>query len=823
LYLNKKVIILNNLWYIEDPENQKVHKNEIINKLLLNRGIDTKEKVESFLKPDYQNLKDPYELKDMKKAVVRFNNAISNNEKILIYGDYDVDGITSTSLLIHFFKDINFTNFEYYIPNRLKEGYGLNKESLENIEINKVNLIITVDCGITAVDEIDYLNQRNIDVIITDHHKLGEKLPNACAIIDPQREESDYYKVLAGVGVVFKFLQAVEKKINSNCIQNHLDLVTLGTVADIVPLKNDNRIIVKHGLEKIKKTDKLGLEKLISRLKLDKKEINPGRIGYIVAPPINAIGRMENPSEGVQLLTTKSEKDADDISRKLIKINKVRQNKEEEIYKDALNMINQKDIKAQKPIILASDQWHRGVIGIVASRLVEKYYLPVILIALDKDGQGHGSARSISSLDITDGLEFANELLESYGGHSMAAGLSINEKNLDKFRERFKIFLHNELKPKDFIPGLKVDSIIGVSEINSSFYKKLELLKPFGLGNPRPKFLLSNIQLQNHYTVGNDDKHLKIELSNGINGIGFNMGDLNSKIKNKKLDLAAKVYLNNWRGRNEVEIRVEDINIRTDHSYYPITFIKNNFKIYDKRKIDNKEKYIKGLNNYQEEIAVYVNGENKIKELKNFLVDNNIKVIINDFEKYDDRDESVLLFNKLKGQNVNKNPHLVLYSVPFSIDDFHSFVNYFGKGNFPIHFIFNNKDLTLNEKLIKLKLPNETQIEQIYKHFKSLEQKNNKDKNEILDEIFKNSDANKNLFNNVMKILSELEIVIERDDEINVVKKDFSELDLSKSVYYNNIIKVMKEYQKFKNLLKDDNLFKLINNLMKLEEENNEF
>lgn len=816
------MIILNNLWYIKDSKTKDLHDNAIINKLLLNRGIDTKEKVEKFISSEYQDLKDPYELKDMKKAVNRLNKAISNNEKILIYGDYDVDGITSTSLLIHFFKDINFTNFEYYIPNRLKEGYGLNKESLENIKINKVNLIITVDCGITAVDEIEYLNKENIDVIITDHHKLGEKLPDACAILDPQREENDYYKVLAGVGVVFKFLQAVEKKLELNCIHKHLDLVTLGTVADIVPLIHDNRIMVKQGLEKIKTTNKLGLKKLISNLKLNKKEINPGKIGYIIAPPINAIGRMESPVQGVQLLTTTSEEKANKISQKLIKINKDRQNKEEEIYKDALSMIDPKNVKAQNPIILASPQWHRGVIGIVASRLVEKYNLPVILIAIDKEGIGHGSARSISGLDITKGLEFSKEFLENFGGHSMAAGLTIKQKNLDKFKREYTTFLNKELNPKDFIPGLKIDSIINIDEINSTFHKKLEKLKPFGIGNPRPKFLLNNIKLKNHYTVGSDDKHLKIELKNGISGICFNKGDLYSKINNKKLDLAVKVYLNNWRGRNEVEIRVEDINIRSDHSYFPITFTKSDYTFYDKRKIDNKDKYIKGLKSYQDEIAVYINGEKKIDNLKQYLLSENIEVIVNDFKRFEETEKSVLLFNKVIDKKIEKEPHLVLHSVPFSIEDFYSCMNIFGNRKQPIHLIYNNKDLLLNEKLINNKLPDEDKIKHIYSNFKRIAD-DKVDKKDLYDNIIKQSDMNKDVLNKVIKILNELNLVTEREEKIKIISKDFEELDLSKSVYYNNIIKVMKEYQNLKRVLKDDNLFKLINKLIKLEEENNEF
>ncbi|MFO7815747.1 MAG: single-stranded-DNA-specific exonuclease RecJ [Halanaerobiales bacterium] len=814
---------MNSLWYIEDYELNNVYEDDVINKLLLNRGLDTKDKVDKFMNSNYLDLKDPYELTDMKKAVKRLITAINNNEKILIYGDYDVDGITSTSLLIHFFKDINFTNFEYYIPNRLKEGYGLDKESLENIEINKVNLLITVDCGITAVEEIDYLKQTGLDVIVTDHHKLGEKLPNADAVLDPQREKNDYYKVLAGVGVLYKFLQAVDQKLELNRIQEHLDLVALGTVADLVPLIDDNRILVKHGLERIKNTNKLGLKKLISKLKLDMDLINPGKIGYIIAPPINAIGRMVHPDQGVELLVTSDQDVAIKISQKLIDINKERQTKEEEIYKDTLNMIPPEDIKEQHPIILASQKWHRGVIGIVASRLVDKYHLPVILVALDQNGMGHGSARSISGLDITEGLEFSHDYLEKYGGHSMAAGLTIKKENISNFKQTFRTFLNQQLSPKDFIPGLKLDSIIDIDQINYTFYKKLEKLKPFGLGNPRPKFLLSNIVLKNHYTVGSDDKHLKIELQNGTSGICFNMGELNSKIDNKKLDLAAKLYLNNWRDSNQVELRVEDINIRSDHSYFPLTFSKSEYIIYDKRGINDKGKYIKGLKNYQENIAVYINGGQNITKLKEYLESENIKVLINDMRKFANEKEAVLLFDKQINRPIQKKIQLVMYSVPFSLSDLYSFINMFGVRNQEIHLIFNKNDIILNEKLISKTLPDENMVKNFYTHLKKAYDKRMFYKEDLYEKFLDQTYINKNKLNKLIKILGELDLLIEKGKKFIIKDKDFAELDLLNSVYYNNIIKVMEDYQNLKKVIKGKNLFKLINNLINLEEENNEF
>ncbi|HMA59401.1 MAG TPA: single-stranded-DNA-specific exonuclease RecJ [Halanaerobiales bacterium] len=811
---------MNNIWYLEQKENI-VHEDKIINQVLLNRGLDTENKVDKFIKAEYSKLADPYLLTDLTKAVQRLIRAINNEERIIIYGDYDVDGITSTSLFIRFFEDINFSNYDYYIPNRLKEGYGLRMDSLDNIDFAKYDLLITVDCGITAVEEVDYLNKQGVDVLITDHHKLGDEIPAAVAVIDPQREESDYFKVLAGVGVVFKFLQAVEREMNLNIIKNHLDLAALGTVADIVELKNDNRIMVKEGLEILKNTKKLGLEKLLSRLKLKGKKINPGQIGYIVAPPINAIGRMEEPEKGVKLLTTNNKQEAEQISEKLIAINRDRQKKEEEIYKEALAMINKEDIKQQKPIVLHSRDWHRGVIGIVASRLVEKYYLPVILIAIGEDGIGHGSARSISKLDITEGLKYTRDLLENYGGHSMAAGLSIKEDRIDAFKDKLNQYIQEKLSPEDFIPGIKLDSIIKSNKINEKFHQKLDLLKPYGVGNPRPKFLLSNIRLKNHYTVGKENKHLKIQLENGISGICFNMGELDQDIKNKNIDLVAKIYLNNWRGKDEVEIRVEDINVREDHTYFPITFQKNNYTIYDKRGIKRKLKYLEGLKNYRDKIAVFINGSKEIKKLKEELTRAGFEVVINDWRKFNNERADLILFDKVINCKMDKDNHLVLYSIPFSLIDFYKIVKNFDEKI--IHLIFNNEDLQLNERLINQNLPTKKTVKKSQEIISSNFSKDKFPKKEIKLAIKKELNINLNKTAKVLDILEESKFLKRIDEEINVIGLDNTELDLSNSVYYNNIINIKKRYQNLRRLLRDKNLFKLINKLTKLEEENDEF
>ena len=811
------------MWYLEEKEINKIHEDEIINKILVNRNINSEKEADIFLNKNIDNLRDPFQLTDVKKAVKRIDEALNNKEKILIYGDYDVDGITSTSVLINYFKDIGFNNYSFYIPNRLKEGYGLNIDSLENIELEDVGLIITVDCGITAIEEVKFLNKKEIDVIITDHHKLGDKIPGAYAIVDPQRESDSYYKVLAGVGVVYKLLQALDIYNNTDFVNNHLDLVVLGTVADIVSLKNDNRILVNEGLNILNDTNKIGLKQLIEKLGLNDKEINPGQIGYIIAPPINAIGRMEEADQGVELLTTTDINKADTISQKLIKINKDRQNKEEEIYKEALAMIDKKDIKDQNAIILSSKGWHRGVIGIVASRLIEKYYLPVILIAIDESGIGHGSARSIDNFDITEGLSSCRELLENYGGHSMAAGLSIKENNLNEFKNKFNNYMLNELNPQDFIPGLKLDAIIKKSYISMPFYKKIDKLKPFGVGNPRPKFLLSNVKLKKHYTVGNNNKHLKIVLANGVSGICFNMGNLNSQLNDKKIDLAVKIYLNNWRGRNEIELRVEDINIRSDHSFYPLIFKRDNISLYDKRGIKNKAKYIQGLYKYNKKIAVYINGNNKINEIRDILQENEIELFINNWDDFKEKDRSIILFNKNFKKIIEDKTHVIFYSIPFSLDEFKNILKNF-KYNNDIHLIFNNNDLFINNKLIDLRLPDKKLLNEILEYI--LNEIENKKMNidKFYNIINNEFQISKMLFENIIKIYLEIKAIKKNNNDIIIqTSKRINQLDLSNSVYYNNIINIKENQRKLNNLLIDKNLFNFINNLTNLKEENNEF
>ncbi|MGO1478382.1 single-stranded-DNA-specific exonuclease RecJ, partial [Senegalia sp. (in: firmicutes)] len=462
----------------------------LITKILLNRGIKNKKDIEKFLNPTYDDFHDPFLLNDMKLASKRIMEAIELDEKIWIYGDYDVDGVTSTSLLVNFFSQIGI-KVQFYIPNRHSEGYGLNKSAIDYIKMQKGNLIITVDCGITSISEADYANEIGIDMIITDHHTPSESLPKAIAVINPSRHDSTYpFKKLAGVGVAFKLVQAVsfEFEIEVDYL-SLLPIVAIGTVADIVDLIDENRLIVKKGLDLIKETSNLGIKSLIEVTGLDNKKVTSGHVGFIIGPRINAAGRMESASLGVELFTSTDYEKALEISKKLDEENKNRQRVEAEILEKAEKMVKKHDMANDNIIVLASKDWHSGVIGIVSSRITEKYHRPSILISIDDKGIGKASARSIGPLNIYDALKECKDLFLGFGGHSQAAGLSIEQENITLFKEKINNIVGNMLDDEDFIKEVKIDAIVEAEDISISTVNILENLSPFGMGNSSPVFL----------------------------------------------------------------------------------------------------------------------------------------------------------------------------------------------------------------------------------------------------------------------------------------------------------------------------------------------
>ncbi|HFB68276.1 MAG TPA: single-stranded-DNA-specific exonuclease RecJ, partial [Calditrichae bacterium] len=433
---------------------------DLLSKILLKRGIDSFEKARHYFRPDLEALHDPFLMKDMERAVDRLVQALENGEKIMVYGDYDVDGVSGASLLYLVLSQLVGPKVSYYIPDRITEGYGLSIKSIDEIAAQGVSLIVTIDCGVTAVEEIAHANQLGIDVIVADHHQPGETLPPAVAVLDPKREDCPYpFKELAGVGVGFKFMQALYKRLGlpESELDQYLDIVALGSCADIVPVIDENRILVRHGLDRINFNPRYGIKALLESSGIEKKEITVGLIVFVLAPRINAVGRMGDAKRAVQLFTARSLQEARAIARELERENKARRNVDETTFKEALEIVeNRLDPENDYAFVLYKKDWHPGVIGIVASRIVERYYRPTIMISV-VDGIGKGSARSISGFNIYEAIRDCSHLLTAFGGHKYAAGLTIEEEKIPAFIECFKNIARERITPQDLVPQMTID------------------------------------------------------------------------------------------------------------------------------------------------------------------------------------------------------------------------------------------------------------------------------------------------------------------------------------------------------------------------------
>ncbi len=535
-------------------------------KILINRNLDTPEKINGFLHPHLSDLKDPFDMVGMKEGIERITQAFFNNEKIVIYGDYDVDGITATSLLYLVLNKLG-AQVDFYLPNRLVEGYGLSKEGIDEAKMLGASLIVTVDTGISAVEEVEYANSQGIDVIVTDHHEAGITLPRAHAIINPKQPNCNYPGELSGVGVAFKFAQALYRSLNQDEreLEEHLDLVALGTAADIVPLVGESRILTKFGIKQIARTTKPGLKSLTFVSGLMGKEISTGQVVFILAPRINALGRLGDARQAIRLLATRDERVAAEIARKLDSENKRRKEIDETTLKEALEQIEQTvDLDHDKAIVLAADGWHPGVIGIVASRLVERYNVPTVMISIDND-EGKGSARSIPGFHLCEALKECEHLLIRYGGHKYAAGLSIRKENIPAFREKFVAVSNRLLTEEDIIPKLHIDLEIELSEIDDRFMEVLESFAPFGPQNMRPIFLTRNCEVVGQpYIVGNN--HLKMRVRKGdavFDVIGFGFGDMARLISSRGslVDIVYVVEYNTYNNITRKQIRLKDIRL----------------------------------------------------------------------------------------------------------------------------------------------------------------------------------------------------------------------------------------------------------------------
>lgn len=533
---------------------------ELLATVLANRGITESKEIEKFLNPTRNDFYDPYMMPDMEIAVERIIKAVENKEKVIIYGDYDVDGITSITVLKKFLSEIGL-EAGYYIPNRLDEGYGLNLESVKKIAEEKYTLIITVDCGISGIDEIDYANSLGIETIVTDHHEPLDVLPKALAVVDAKRKDNKYpFKSLAGVGVVFKLIQALGKKLNleEKSYLKYLDIVCIGTISDIVPLVDENRVIAKLGLKLVQVTKNYGLKALLESSGY--KEINSNTVSFGIAPRINACGRMGFEKEALKLFLTENMAEAKEITDRLNKYNKERQDIEKRIFNEAIEIIEKEKDEEKKAIVIGSENWHHGVIGIVSSKITDMYFKPSILISFEGD-EGKGSGRSIAGFDLHDALCRSSEYLEKYGGHEMAVGLSLKKSQFNKFKQKFEE-ITEESHIDELVPVIHIDKQITLKDIKCDIVDELNKLEPFGEANKVPIFLYKNLKVDSIRALS-EGKHLKLTLKDSgtiINAIGFNMGNLvDEYLIGDKIDILGVLEVNTFNGKTTVQINVKDI------------------------------------------------------------------------------------------------------------------------------------------------------------------------------------------------------------------------------------------------------------------------
>lgn len=538
-------------------------------RLLANRGFTSAEHVESFLVPSTDKLLDAFTMRDMDRGVDRVLQAVAAREPILVYGDYDVDGITATSLLTAALTKMG-AKVSYFIPDRIRDGYGFSVRGVDVAKKRRIRLVITADCGITATHEVRLAREAGIEVIVTDHHEPLGELPQAVAVLNPKRRDCPYaFKELAGVGVVFKLVQGLAARrpdvLPPDFVFHHLDLVALGTIADVVPLVGENRVFAKIGLERLCHSDKPGIAALKEVAGLRTRRVESGHVAYILAPRINAAGRLGNAESGVRLLLSTDPREAAIIAESLEEDNANRKKIDESTLEDALQQLHERGPDLPPAIVLWSDRWHPGVLGIVASRLIERFHRPTILIASDGD-EGKGSGRSIPGFDVCQALQECRDCLIGFGGHSYAAGLTIRTECLEQFRERLCGVVSARVQPDDFIPKLSIDGPIDLQYLNEELVGHLDRLAPFGIGNAEPLFVADDVQLSLPPAVVSRN-HLKLTLrQNGrdLDCIGFGMGHMAGTIAQNggRISVAFVPTINVWQNRSRLQLKLRDIQVR---------------------------------------------------------------------------------------------------------------------------------------------------------------------------------------------------------------------------------------------------------------------
>ncbi len=540
----------------------------VFSTLLVQRGVRTYEQAEAFFNPDIKDLYDPFLMADMDKAVERIEKAISNKEKILVYGDYDVDGTTSVAMVYSFFKK-HYNKLEYYIPDRYNEGYGISFKGIEYAALNRFKLIIALDCGIKAIEKIEYAKDKGIDFIVCDHHTPGDILPDAVAVLDPERKNCKYpFKYLSGCGVGFKLLHAysLKNEIPFDELTQYLDLVAVSIASDIVPLIDENRILAHYGLKKLNKNPCEGLKAIISCSGIEDKPIAIDDIVFKISPRINAAGRIKSGKQAVDLLISNNTEEAILLCEKINTFNQARRNIDKNITEEALKEIESFEDGNRYSTVLYNRNWHKGVVGIVASRLIESFYKPTIILT-ESNGFAAGSARSVIGFDLYNAISQCSDLLESFGGHRYAAGLTLKIQNVPKLKERFEKIVKDSITPEQLIPQIEIDAELNLRSITPKFYKILKRFEPFGPDNVNPIFFAESV-VDNGYgrVVGSGEEHLKLSLVqeeepfNVFPAIAFNQASHFNKIsQGREFDIAFTLAENHFRGRTTMQLNIKDI------------------------------------------------------------------------------------------------------------------------------------------------------------------------------------------------------------------------------------------------------------------------
>ncbi|SCZ07249.1 single-stranded-DNA-specific exonuclease RecJ [Alkaliphilus peptidifermentans] len=804
-------------------------------KLLFNRGILDVEDAKIFLNSSLEYLHDPFLLKNMEKVVKRIKNAVEGNESIWIYGDYDVDGVSSTALLVRYFKSIGYS-VESYIPHRMEEGYGVNCDAIKEISENGGQLIITVDCGITSVNEVAYANELGIDVIISDHHECQEELPAAYGIINPKQTDCGYpFKMLCGCGIALKIIQALMPKVEFiKEVHNYIDIAALATVADIVTLTDENRIIVKNGMKAMESSSNEGIRALLEVCGLKDKKINGGHIGFMLAPRINAAGRIGNAKIGVRLLTCDDYSEAIELAKFLDDENRERQHIEMEIFKQAIKQLEEDpELQNRKFLVLYNEGWHHGVIGIVASRIVEKYYKPTIIMSLE-DGEAKGSARSIPGFNIFEALSSCKDMFIKFGGHEQAAGLSMKQEKLAEFKESINNKANEALSHDDFIREISFDDHLAYNEIDDKIISELELLEPHGMGNPGPKFICRSLKVSSIQTVGAEGKHLRVELINEgkkINGIAFGLGYLKEYIQSE--DLVEVIFVpeyNIFNGYKNLQMNIKDMKVMQKGKRQNTTIYKDYFKNFKFEKamledldiklketrIITEDKKDKIIIEQIYEIAptvILVNTLNKAFRLLG-LMDIRQKNCIREFNVFfqyspeppKEGDVHIIInpnIDKIEFSSYNK---IILYDQFFSPTQLNKLVALVDTKNLLV--FYEADDETHNVEILKDMIPNRDKLITFYNYFKTIKDKSILTIDEIVETINKQNKfiANEILLKGVLEIFKEARLVNyslnSREVEIEL-EKPKGKVNLEELETYKNLQNWLNSQNDYQSRLKE--------------------